>query len=140
MGGLNSSNTGKLYDICRENCKDVFRLKNASDFDYKKLQRFKKVGIVTGASTPNEQTQEVLLKMVTETADKATMEQVVANMDNQQRFRKGDIIKATISKADDQGISVLLPMAKKEILLDKNEVDCETYEKEAYASKIGEEI
>ena len=140
VGGLNSSNTGKLYDICRENCKDVFRLKNASDFDYKKLQRFKKVGIVTGASTPNEQTQEVLLKMVTETADKATMEQVVANMDNQQRFRKGDIIKATISKADDQGISVLLPMAKKEILLDKNEVDCETYEKEAYASKIGEEI
>ncbi len=140
VGGLNSSNTGKLYDICREFCKDVFRLKNASDFDYKKLQRFKKVGIVTGASTPNEQTQEVLLKMVTETADKATMEQVVANMDNQPRFRKGDIIKATISKADDQGISVLLPMAKKEILLDKNEVDCETYDKEAYASKVGDEI
>lgn len=140
VGGLNSSNTGKLFDICKEYCENVFRLKNASDFDYKKLQRFKKVGIVTGASTPNEQTQEVLLKMVTETADKATMEQVVANMDNQQRFRKGDIIKATISKADDQGISVLLPMAKKEILLEKNEVDCETYDKEAYSSKIGDEI
>lgn len=140
VGGLNSSNTGKLYDICKEKCANVFRLKNASDFDYTNLQRFKKVGVVTGASTPNGQTQEVLLKMVTETADKATMEQVVANLDNQQRFRKGDVIKATISKADDQGISVLLPMAKKEVILDKDEVDCETYDKEAFASRVGDEI
>ena len=140
IGGLNSSNTGKLYDICKEKCANVFRLKNAADFDYSNLQRFKKVGVVTGASTPNGQTQEVLLKMVTETADKATMEQVVANMDNQQRFRKGDIIKATISKADDQGVSVLLPMAKKEVILDKDEVECETYDKEAFASRVGDEI
>lgn len=140
IGGLNSSNTQKLYEICKERCENVFRMKNASDVDYRKLKRFKQVGIVTGASTPNEQTQEVLLKMAMETADKAMMEQVVANMDNQQRFKKGDIIKATISKADDQGISVLLPMAKKEILLDKNEVDCENYDKEVYASKLGEEI
>lgn len=140
IGGLNSSNTGKLYEICAEKCANVFRLKNAADFDYTNLQRFKKVGIVTGASTPNGQTQEVLLKMVTETADKATMEQVVANMDNQQRFRKGDVIKATISKADDQGVSVLLPMAKKEVILDKDEVDCETYDKEAFAARVGDEI
>ena len=140
IGGLNSSNTGKLYEICKEKCPNVFRLKNAADFDYSNLQRFKKVGVVTGASTPNGQAQEVLLKMVTETADKATMEQVVANMDNQQRFRKGDIIKATISKADDQGVYVLLPMTKKEVVLDKDEVDCEAYDKEAFASRVGDEI
>ena len=140
IGGLNSSNTGKLYDICKEHCENVFRLKNAGDCDYTKLKSFKKVGVVTGASTPNEQTQEVLLKMVTETADKATMEEVVANMDNQQKFKKGDIVKATISTADDQGVSVLLPMTKKEILLDKNEVDCETYDKEAFNSRKGDEI
>ena len=140
IGGLNSSNTGKLYDICKEHCENVFRLKNAEDCDYTKLKSFKKVGVVTGASTPNEQTQEVLLKMVMETADKATMEEVVANMDNQQKFKKGDIVKATISTADDQGVSVLLPMTKKEILLDKNEVDCETYDKEAFNSRKGDEI
>ena len=78
--------------------------------------------------------------MVMETADKATMEEVVANMDNQQKFKKGDIVKATISTADDQGVSVLLPMTKKEILLDKNEVDCETYDKEAFNSRKGDEI
>lgn len=78
--------------------------------------------------------------MVTETADKAMMEEVVAKMDNQPKFRKGDIVKATISAADDAGVSVLLPNTKKEILLDKNEVDCETYDKDAFISRKGDEI
>lgn len=84
--------------------------------------------MVTGASTPNAQTQEVLLKMEgMETEAKATMEEVVANMDNQPKFKKGQLITATISSADDSGIAVLLPLAKKEVILDKDEVDCENY-------------
>ncbi|MBQ5926716.1 MAG: 4-hydroxy-3-methylbut-2-enyl diphosphate reductase, partial [Clostridia bacterium] len=85
IGGLNSSNTNKLYEVCSKHCNSVFRMRNADDLDYKKIKTFKKVGIVTGASTPNEQTQEVLLKMEMATEAKATMEEVVANMDNQPR-------------------------------------------------------
>ena len=141
IGGLNSSNTNKLYDICAKNCPNVFRLSNAADLKYKKIKRFKKVGIVTGASTPNAQTQEVLLKMEMETEAKATsMEEVVANMDNQPKFKKGQLIKATISSADDTGVAVLLPLAKKEIILDKEEVDCEVYNKDDFNAKLGEEI
>ena len=140
IGGLNSSNTNKLYDICAKYCRHVFRMRNSDDLDYKKIKRFKKVGIVTGASTPNAQTQEVLLKMEMETEAKATMEEVVANMDNQPKFKKGQLITATISSADDSGIAVLLPLAKKEVLLDKDEVDCEVYNKDDFAAKVGEEI
>ena len=140
IGGLNSSNTNKLYDICAKYCSNVFRLPNAAQFDYKKIKRFKKVGIVTGASTPNAQTQEVLSKMEMETEAKATMEEVVASMDSQPRFRKGQLITATISSADDSGVAVLLPNTKKEVMLDKNEVDCEEYSKELFAGKTGEEI
>ncbi len=140
IGGLNSSNTNKLYDICAKYCRHVFRMRNSDDLDYKKIKRFKKVGIVTGASTPNAQTQEVLLKMEMETEAKATMEEVVANMDNQPKFKKGQLITATISSADDSGIAVLLPLAKKEVMLDKDEVDCEAYNKDDFASKIGDEI
>ena len=140
IGGLNSSNTNKLYDICAMYCRHVFRMRNSDDLDYKKIKRFKKVGIVTGASTPNAQTQEVLLKMEMETEAKATMEEVVANMDNQPKFKKGQLITATISSADDSGIAVLLPLAKKEVMLDKDEVDCEAYNKDDFASKIGDEI
>ncbi len=145
IGGLNSSNTNKLYDICAKHCKNVIRLGSAADLKYKTIERFGKVGIVTGASTPNAQTQEVLSKMEMETEAKATvteetMENVVAKMDSQPRFKKGQLIKATISSADDTGVAVLLPLAKKEILLAKEEVDCETYDKDAFNAKTGEEI
>ena len=140
IGGLNSSNTNKLYDICKAHCVNVFRLSSAADLQYKTIKRFKKVGIVTGASTPNAETQEVLLKMEMETEAKATMEEVVANMDSQPRFRKGQLITATISSADDTGVQVLLPNTKKEVMLDKDEVDCEVYNKEDFASKTGDEI
>ena len=140
IGGLNSSNTNKLYDICAKYCPNTFRLTSAADLVNKTIKRFKKVGIVTGASTPSKQTQEVLLKMAMETEAKATMEEVVAQMDNQPRFKKGQLITATISSANDAGIEVLLPNTKKEIMLDKNEVDCEVYNKDDYAAKTGEEI
>ncbi|MBE5751425.1 MAG: bifunctional 4-hydroxy-3-methylbut-2-enyl diphosphate reductase/30S ribosomal protein S1 [Clostridiales bacterium] len=141
IGGLNSSNTNKLYDVCAKYCKNVFRLENAADLEYTTIKSFKKVGIVTGASTPNSQTQEVLLKMEMETEAKATMmEEVVANMDNQTRFKKGQLITATISSADDTGVAVLLPNTKKEVMLDKAEVDCEVYNKDEFNAKTGEEI
>ena len=138
IGGRNSSNTNKLFEICAKNCKNVIRLERVTELKNKTIKGFKKVGIVTGASTPNGQTQEVL--MVMETEAKATMEEVVANMDSQPKFKKGQLIKATISSADDTGVAVLLPLAKKEIILDKDEVDCEVYNKEDFASKLGEEI
>ncbi len=141
IGGLNSSNTNKLYDVCAKHCSNVFRLSNAADLDYKKIKGFKKVGIVTGASTPIEQTQEVLTKMAMETEAKATsMEEVVANMDSQPKFKRGQLITATISSANDAGVAVLLPLAKKEVILDKEDVDCEVYNKDDFNAKLGEEI
>ncbi len=143
IGGLNSSNTNKLYDVCREHCDHVFRLENADSFDQKIIKNYKKLGIVTGASTPDEQTREVLTKMVDiETEENVTtMEDVVAGMDSAQtKFKKGDIVKAIVSDATDDGLQVLLPGTKKEILLDKNEVDCEEYSKDAYAAMIGGDI
>ena len=143
IGGLNSSNTNKLCDVCKEHCTHVFRLENADSFDKEIIKNFKRLGIVTGASTPDEQTREVLTKMVDiETEENVTtMEDVVAGMDNAQtKFKKGDIVKAIISDATDDGLQVLLPGTKKEILLDKSEVDCEEYSKEAYAAKVGDEI
>lgn len=74
------------------------------------------------------------------TAVEETMENVVAKMDSQPKFKKGQLIKATISSADDTGVAVLLPLAKKEIILDKEEVDCEVYNKDDFNAKTGEEI
>ncbi len=142
VGGLNSSNTNKLYEIALKHCGNVFRLSNAEELDYSKIKKFKSVGIVSGASTPNAQTREVLLKMEENTEVKATnsMADVVAKIDNESKFKKGQIVQATISQATDEGLQILLPFSKKEIALSKDELDCEQYNADEYIDKIGETI
>lgn len=69
------------------------------------------------------------------------MDEVVAQMDNgQSKLKKGQLVTAIISSASDEGVAVLLPFFKKEILLEKDEIDCEEYKKEDYTAKIGDEI
>lgn len=143
IGGLNSSNTNKLYDVCMKGCKNVIRLASAADFDFEIIKNFNKIGIVSGASTPNEQTREVLLKMEeksTEVIAANSMEEVVAKIDNESKFKRGQIVTATISEATADGLQILLPFSKKEIPLSKDELDCEAYSQEEYASKIGDTI
>ena len=74
LGGANSNNTQKLFDICKANCNNVFRLINPAEFNYKKIKSFNKIGIVTGASTPIEQFQEVVSYM-----EKVTEEIITTN-------------------------------------------------------------
>ncbi|MDE7438997.1 MAG: S1 RNA-binding domain-containing protein, partial [Clostridia bacterium] len=102
----------------------------------------KSVGIVSGASTPNAQTREVLLKMEENTEVKATnsMADVVAKIDSESKFKKGQIVSATISQATDEGLQILLPFSKKEVALSKDELDCEQYDAADYMDKIGETI
>lgn len=141
IGGLNSSNTNKLYDVCRQRCANVFRLASSDEFQVREIKNFKSVGIVSGASTPYTQTQEVLFKMENNTEVKETMEDVVAQMDNgQSKLKRNQLVTASISEAKDEGLMVLLPGYKFEILLEKNEIDCEEYNKEDYAAKIGDDI
>ena len=142
IGGLNSSNTNKLFEIALKYCGNVFRLANAGDMDYSKLNKFKSIGIVSGASTPNAQTREVLLKMEENTEVKATnsMADVVAKIDSESKFKKGQIVQATISQATEEGLQILLPFSKKEVALSKDELDCENYDVAEYMDKIGETI
>ncbi len=142
IGGLNSSNTNKLYEIAAAHCKNVFRIASATDFDVSKIKNFKSLGIVSGASTPDAQTREVLLKMAENTEVKATnvMDEVVAKIDNESKFKKGQTVTATISQATEDGLQILLPFSKKEVALSKDELDCEEYRAEDYVGKIGEPI
>lgn len=142
VGGLNSSNTNKLYEIAQRNCKNVFRLSDAESLDINKIKNFKSIGIVSGASTPDEQTREVLFKMAENTEVKASnlMEEVVAKIDNESKFRKGQTVKATISQATDEGLQILLPFSKAEVPLSKDELDCENYSAADYVEKLGETI
>ena len=59
VGGRNSSNTQKLYEICSGICKNTFFIETAADMDFSLLNGLNKVGITAGASTPNIIIEEV---------------------------------------------------------------------------------
>ncbi|MBE6555137.1 MAG: 4-hydroxy-3-methylbut-2-enyl diphosphate reductase [Ruminococcaceae bacterium] len=61
IGGSESSNTAKLFDICRTHCRDTLRITDTSRLpDLKSFSlAHRKVGIAAGASTPSEFIEEV---------------------------------------------------------------------------------
>lgn len=59
IGGKNSSNTQKLYEICRRECKNTYYIQTLSDLKPEKAGSVRSVGITAGASTPNNIIEEV---------------------------------------------------------------------------------
>jgi 4-hydroxy-3-methylbut-2-enyl diphosphate reductase len=60
IGGKNSSNTRKLYSICKAHCKKTFAIETAKDIDVNAIDPGDKVGITAGASTPDWIIKEVI--------------------------------------------------------------------------------
>lgn len=59
IGGKNSSNTQKLYEICKKECENTYYIQTLVDLDLKEFESFGSVGITAGASTPNNIIKEV---------------------------------------------------------------------------------
>ena len=59
IGGKHSSNTQKLYDICRKECKNTYYIQTLGDFNPECISSVRSVGITAGASTPNNIIEEV---------------------------------------------------------------------------------
>ena len=59
IGGRNSSNTQKLYEICKDECKNTYYIQTLEDLDLQRLRTCSYVGITAGASTPNNIIEEV---------------------------------------------------------------------------------
>ncbi len=59
IGGKKSSNTQKLFEICKRECEDTYYIQTKDDLDLSVLQSIDNVGITAGASTPNKIIEEV---------------------------------------------------------------------------------
>lgn len=60
IGDRHSSNTGKLFDICKKQCLNTVLIETASELDYSKVRSAKNIGVTAGASTPARIIKEVL--------------------------------------------------------------------------------
>ena len=63
IGGHDSSNTRKLYNLCKENCPNTVHIESARDICSEFRGKVKIVGITAGASTPDGIIMEVCKEM-----------------------------------------------------------------------------
>lgn len=63
IGDKKSSNTNKLYDISKENCKKAIFVQNYNELKLEDLKQTDIIGIMAGASTPKEDIDEVIKKI-----------------------------------------------------------------------------
>ena len=59
IGDERSSNTQKLFEICKEECLNTYYIQTLDDLDINQLRSVESVGITAGASTPNKIIEEV---------------------------------------------------------------------------------
>lgn len=64
IGGKNSSNTKKLYEVAKKNCNHTILIESVEDLELENLKENLcqcKIGIMAGASTPKESIDEVVV-------------------------------------------------------------------------------
>ncbi|MCI5920396.1 MAG: 4-hydroxy-3-methylbut-2-enyl diphosphate reductase [Roseburia sp.] len=59
IGGKTSSNTQKLFEICKNECENTYYIQTVNDLDLERIKSVDNVGITAGASTPNNIIEEV---------------------------------------------------------------------------------
>jgi len=99
IGGNESSNTAKLYAVCKENCPMTLRVERAdelTDNNLIKAQAYAKIGIAAGASTPASVIQEVYNKMSEMTEN---FEAMLA--ESFKTLNTGDIVTGTVTYVTD---------------------------------------
>ncbi len=63
IGGKGSSNTSKLFDVCKANCSNTYWVETADELKISNFSSFENIAVVAGASTPAGIIKEVLKTM-----------------------------------------------------------------------------
>ncbi len=103
IGGKDSSNTAKLYAVCKRNCSDTVWIEHPSELSVNNLisSAYTKVGIAAGASTPASLIQEVY----------KTMSEIMENFEellesSLKTLNTGDTVTGTVTFVTDAEIQL----------------------------------
>ena len=97
IGGANSSNTQKLYEICRSVCKNTYYIQSLEDLDSSSFESIGNVGITAGASTPNNIIQEVHTSMAEESFEQLLNETF-------KTIRNGEVVEGKVIEVKEDEI------------------------------------
>ncbi len=92
VGGKNSSNTQKLYNISKKECKNTYYIQTLVDLDLTVIESAKRVGITAGASTPNH-----IIKEVQNSMSELSFEELLnQSEENGNAVRPGSVIEGKV--------------------------------------------
>ena len=133
LGGVNSSNTQKLYSICKSVCPDAYCLEHIDQLPKGCDFSFKKVGITAGASTPAVIIKEAIGKMENFESFEALMEESLKTLNT------GDIVKGTVIEVRPNEVIVDLG-AKQDGFIPAAEISDDPNATTDEICKVGDEI
>lgn len=142
IGDKSSSNTRKLFEISKEVCSNTFFVEKKEEFLLHSKRKCNKIGIATGASTPESLIKEVIATM--SEMNVMSMEELLQaedyDLDGAMRLpRPGEIVNGTVHQVTEKGIIVDMG-CKKDGLIPKEEVTLEGEQKLTDLFKAGDEI
>ena len=103
IGGKNSSNTTKLFEICKKYCENTVHIENSSEIpdDIISSDRIKNVGITAGASTPDWIIEEAINKM-NDSSEIEKNEQLRYMNENNTQIAVGDEVTGEVISLNDK--------------------------------------
>ncbi|MCI5910025.1 MAG: bifunctional 4-hydroxy-3-methylbut-2-enyl diphosphate reductase/30S ribosomal protein S1 [Oscillospiraceae bacterium] len=108
VGGRHSSNTVKLYDVCRKNC-PTYHIERADELRCLNLYNADKIGITAGASTPAHIIKEVKNTMTEILNKENSTEDIDFAEALEKSFKKihnGERVKGCVVKVNDTDVIV----------------------------------
>lgn len=92
IGGKRSSNTQKLYEISKKECKNTYYIQTLVDLDLTVIESAKRVGITAGASTPNH-----IIKEVHDSMSELSFEELLKQSEeNESKIKPGSVVEGKV--------------------------------------------
>ena len=143
IGDRHSSNSRKLFEIANNNCENSVFIENASELLLKHGEKYTKIGVIAGASTPEWIIKEVISSMsenVTKNMEQNPMMDFMDDIEKSLRLPKpGDVIDGKVDQVMDDAVIVNMG-CKKDGILRADEVVLEEGQKLSDVFKEGDDI
>ena len=93
IGGKESSNTRKLFEISSAACKETYHIETCEEIPRK---GYKKLGITAGASTPSRIIEEVVKAMSEVVKNEESFEELLKQQEDSMILKNGQIVEGTV--------------------------------------------
>lgn len=135
LGDVNSSNTQKLYEICKKNCENTYLCETIKDLQLNIFKKNGKIGITAGASTPPAIIKEALNKM--SEMENMSFEEMLN--ESFKPLHNGNIVKGSVIRVTENEVFVNLGY-KADGVIEKSEFSNDPNVNLASEVSVGDEI